>query len=76
MADPVCSAPAGKLSPAPEAPSALPVKPFAVSLVYVAFAYSGWNAVAYEPSGAGRAPSGSRWSLRGPEETFPVPLSA
>ena len=32
---------------APEAPSALPVKPFAVSLVYVAFAYSGWNAVAY-----------------------------
>ena len=32
---------------APEAPSALPVKPFAVSLVYVAFAYSGWNAAAY-----------------------------
>ena len=32
---------------APEAPSTLPVKPFAVSLVYVAFAYSGWNAVAY-----------------------------
>ena len=31
----------------PDAPSALPVKPFAVSLVYVAFAYSGWNAVAY-----------------------------
>jgi basic amino acid/polyamine antiporter, APA family len=32
---------------APEAPAGLPVKPFAVSLVYVAFAYSGWNAVAY-----------------------------
>jgi len=32
---------------APAAPAGLPVKPFAVSLVYVAFAYSGWNAVAY-----------------------------
>ena len=32
---------------APEAPATLPVRPFAVSLVYVAFAYSGWNAVAY-----------------------------
>ena len=32
---------------APEAPGTLPLKPFAVSLVYVAFAYSGWNAVAY-----------------------------
>ena len=32
---------------APEAPATLPVQPFAVSLVYVAFAYSGWNAVAY-----------------------------
>ena len=32
---------------APEAPATLPVQPFAVSLIYVAFAYSGWNAVAY-----------------------------
>ena len=32
---------------APEAPPALPVKAFAVSLVYVGFAYSGWDAVAY-----------------------------
>ena len=32
---------------APEAPAALPVKPFAVSLVYIAFAFSGWNAVVY-----------------------------
>jgi len=32
---------------APAAPPGLPVGPFAVSLVYVAFAYSGWNAVAY-----------------------------
>jgi APA family basic amino acid/polyamine antiporter len=32
---------------APQAPAGLPVRPFAVSLVYIAFAYSGWNAVAY-----------------------------
>jgi basic amino acid/polyamine antiporter, APA family len=32
---------------APESPGTLPLNPFAVSLVYVAFAYSGWNAVAY-----------------------------
>ena len=32
---------------APQAPAALPVKPFAVSLVYIAFAFSGWNAVVY-----------------------------
>jgi APA family basic amino acid/polyamine antiporter len=32
---------------APDAPLGLPVRPFAVSLVYVAFAYSGWNAAAY-----------------------------
>ena len=32
---------------APEAPATLPVRPFAVSLVYIAFAFSGWNAVAY-----------------------------
>ena len=32
---------------APMAPTGVPVQPFAVSLVYVAFAYSGWNAVAY-----------------------------
>jgi APA family basic amino acid/polyamine antiporter len=32
---------------APEAPAGLPVRPFAVSLVYIAFAYSGWNAVTY-----------------------------
>ena len=32
---------------APEAPPSPPVRPFAVSLVYVAFAFSGWNAVVY-----------------------------
>lgn len=32
---------------APEAPAALPIKPFAISLVYIAFAFSGWNAVVY-----------------------------
>ena len=32
---------------APEAPATLPVRPFAVSLVYIAFAFSGWNAVVY-----------------------------
>ena len=32
---------------APEAPAALPVRAFAVSLVYIAFAFSGWNAVVY-----------------------------
>jgi APA family basic amino acid/polyamine antiporter len=32
---------------APQAPGGLPVRPFAVSLVYIAFAYSGWNAVTY-----------------------------
>lgn len=32
---------------APEAPVGVPIRPFAVSLAYVAFAYSGWNAAAY-----------------------------
>jgi basic amino acid/polyamine antiporter, APA family len=32
---------------APEATAGLPVRPFAVSLVYIAFAFSGWNAVVY-----------------------------
>lgn len=32
---------------APQGPAGLPVRPFAVSLVYIAFAYSGWNAVTY-----------------------------
>jgi APA family basic amino acid/polyamine antiporter len=32
---------------APQAPAGVPVRPFAVSLVYIAFAYSGWNAVTY-----------------------------
>jgi APA family basic amino acid/polyamine antiporter len=32
---------------APAAAAGLPVKPFAVSLVYVAFAFSGWNAAVY-----------------------------
>jgi basic amino acid/polyamine antiporter, APA family len=32
---------------APDAPATLPVKAFAVSLVYIAFAFSGWNAVVY-----------------------------
>ncbi len=32
---------------APEASAGLPVRPFAVSLVYIAFAFSGWNAVTY-----------------------------
>jgi APA family basic amino acid/polyamine antiporter len=32
---------------APQAAAGLPVKPFAISLVYVAFAYSGWGAAAY-----------------------------
>jgi basic amino acid/polyamine antiporter, APA family len=32
---------------APDAPATLPVKAFAVSLVYIAFAFSGWNSVVY-----------------------------
>jgi APA family basic amino acid/polyamine antiporter len=32
---------------APEATGSFPVRPFAVSLVYIAFAFSGWNTVIY-----------------------------
>ena len=32
---------------APEAPGGFPLRPFAVSLVYIAFAFSGWNTAIY-----------------------------
>jgi APA family basic amino acid/polyamine antiporter len=47
----------------PEAAAGLPVRPFAVSLVYIAFAFSGWNAAAYAAQ-----------EFRDPERTVPRAL--